>query len=168
MNLKTAVKLVSLLTALTATIVAIFLLKQGHLSSALTSMGFQKPGTRLNWCKERVASLHIYDTPLTLVEKQGQWMWDGEPPHELDYLTVEKWFARYCQIPVEAPIEGAKGETSKPMQAFMEVVFVDGQRTTLHWDQDKHFKIGKNEFISETLRQGLKELMTYGDNIGYQ
>ena len=165
MSLKVSLKLAALLTALTFTIVAIFWLKQGHMGSFLTSLGFQS-GDRINWCSERVKSIYHFESGAKLLEKEGKWIWryKDKSEKELDYLRVEKWFARFCQVPfTEAP--NTEAEDWVEATPLFEVEFLGSQRTTisdLHYT-DHAFLIGKREFQSETLRKGFKELLDFGE-----
>lgn len=160
MSLKVLAKLVALLTALTATIVAIFWLKQGHMDAFWTSLGIDRSGTRMNWCQERVGQLMFYETKAKLVESKGQWLWDQGEQKALDYLRVEKWFARYCQIPVEA------GSTqTMPGKPVFEAQFIDGTRLSLYSDGEKTFRIRDKVFQSETFQRALKELLAFGEKI---
>lgn len=164
MNLKVAIKLVALLSALTATIVAIFWLNQGHMDSFWTSLGVDRRGTRLNWCVERVDSLYLYESQEKLIEEDGQWLWQkGDQSQELDYLRVEKWFAKYCQIPIDEKLDASKNRS--PFKPFLEARFIDGSRKTLSVAGSTSFRIDSHLFRSETLRKGIKELLAFGKKI---
>ncbi len=166
MSMKVAVKLAALLTALTFTICAIFWLNQGHMDSFWTSLGF-KSGQRLNWCSERVKSVYFFDDSSKLLEKERKWILvkDGEEK-ELDYLRVEKWFARYCQIPFE-PLSDVDTREYVAAQPTLEVEFIDSQRLTISTlpNEEAGFGIRSRRFKSETLRKGLKELLAFGGEI---
>ncbi len=160
MSTKVLIKLVSLLTALTCTLVAIFWLNQGHMSQFWTSLGFKNQ--HLNWCEERVSSLYFYEQNAKLYEKSGEWFWQGQTEIPLDYLRVEKWFAQYCQIPfekVEAPLIATRG-----IPVF-EALFLDNERLTLYTDTDGTFRFRDEFFKSETLRQAIKELLAFAPKI---
>ena len=161
MPIKVLIKLVILLTALTACIVAIFWLKQGHMKSFWTSLGLERTGTRINWCDERVASLHMYDSGAKLVEKDGKWLWVQGDERTLDYLRVEKWFAKYCQVGI-TPL--APAEISE-LHPIFEAVFINGDRISLHQGQRGHFKMRDQVFKSETLQNALKELLAFDNKI---
>ncbi len=159
MTLKVFTQLFALFSALTATIVAIYWLKQGHMDAFWTSLGISRSDSRINWCEERVDTLHFYETGSKLLEKDGKWMWVGNTEKELDYLRVEKWFARYCQIPVD-PITAP---TESGAQAVFEAAFIDGGRLSLYEFPSGSFKVRDQVFNSETLRKGLKELLAFGE-----
>ena len=158
MPTKTLAKLVALLTALTATILAIFWLDQGHMSSFWTSLGLNKGGTRINWCEERVSSLYFYGPQAKLVEKAGKWTWSQQFEKELDYLRVEKWFAKYCQIPVDKKLDSQGPQADQPL---FEAQFIDGNRLSLYTDGQNTFRIRDKVFESETLRKAIKELLAF-------
>ncbi len=165
MSLKIATKLVILLTALSATVIAIFWLKQGHMDSFWTSLGVSRSGARINWCTERVQSLYIYGSQEKLVEESGKWLWrSGSTRVELDYLRVEKWFAKYCQAEIDLPQveDNVDNEGTSPL---LEVIFVDGSRRTLFFRPPTGFEIGNQQFDSETLRKGIKELLAFGEKV---
>ena len=161
MSLKVAFKLVSLLTALTATVVAIYWLKQGHMNSFWTSLGLQEKGSRLNWCEERVDTLYFYNIEAKLTEKEGQWMWVTQKSRPLDYMMVEKWFAKYCQVSVTQP------ETMQMIgfTPIFEAKFINGERLTLQSNGKDLFQIRDQIFRSETLRKAVKELLAFGGKI---
>jgi hypothetical protein len=161
MSLKVLAKLVALLTALTATIVAISWLNAGHMNSFWTSLGVDRSGTRLNWCEERVGTLFLYDSKAKLTEKDGKWLWVGEIEKELDYLRVEKWFAKYCLIPVD-DMEVAEMASSSPV---FEAQFIDGNRLSLYSDGENIFKIRDKVFQSQAFREALQELLAFGGEI---
>ncbi len=167
MSLKVAVKLAALLSALIFTIAAIIMLKQGHMESFWTSLGFST-GERLNWCSERVQSVYHFDSGSKLLEKDGKWIWQDNSQAEqvLEYLQVEKWFARYCQVPFEN-VPSTEDQDIIAPKALLEVVFVGGDRLTIFktYTGGASFLIRKHEFQSETLRKGLKELLAFGGEI---
>lgn len=91
-------------------------------------------------------------------------MWDGEDPQALDYLRVEKWFAKNCL----APLDKDQPQSLDEAHPFVEVEFVDGTRMSIYQGEPGHFRIRDKVFASETLRQGLKELMAFGKKFGYE
>ena len=162
MNLKVMTKLVVLLTALTATIVAIFWLKQDHMNSFWSSLGVDNSGQRLNWCKERVSSVYFYDKQAKLLEKNGKWLWaKKEEQRELDYLRVEKWFAKYCLAKVEK-LDVHADIIPSPL---FEVQFIDGERLTIHQYPDGPFEIQNQVYKSDSLIEGVKELLAFDKQV---
>jgi hypothetical protein len=158
--MKIWIKLVALLTALSATIVAIFWLKQSHINSFWTSLGLGSEA-RINWCSERVESLYFYDAKVKIYEHEAKWYLKSDSEKELDYLRVEKWFARYCQIAILRSDDKPRDEA----KADVEIQFINGERLTIFTFPDSNFRINKLIFKSETLRQGLKELLAFDSNL---
>ncbi len=167
MTTKVAIKLAALLTALTFTICAIIWMKNGHMNAFWTSLGFET-GDRISWCSERVQSMYHFESGSKLLEKDGKWLWQDKDKSEkeLDYLRVEKWFARYCQVPFAEISDSDEWESSNQKPLF-EVAFIDSDRSTIFGRSDEGtvFKIQNREFQSETLRNGLQELLAFGDEI---
>ena len=65
-----------------------------------------RSGTRLNWCVERW--IHSAETKKAF-EEDGRWLWKmKEETFELDYLRVEKWFIKYCQISIDEKVQASE------------------------------------------------------------
>jgi hypothetical protein len=162
MSAKVLVKLVALLTALTATVVAMFWLKQGHMDAFWTSLGVDRSGTRINWCEERVSQILVYESGSKLLEKDGKWIWANSEENVLDYLRIEKWFAKYCQVSVTIP-ENYIMVAPNPL---VEVAFLDGNRLTIYEIGGAGlYKIRDKIFQSESLKEGLKELLAFDKKV---
>ncbi len=156
MPLRIWFKVVFLLMSLVVIIFAIVLLKQNHLSAFWTSLGFSS--NRLNWCEERVKSLYVFNLEARLYETEGVWHWKQKNENwTLDYLRVEKWFARYCQVDADTVDFVDFNQESK---VVFEVEFLNGDRLSLH-ERGNYFEIRGQLFQSETLRRGLKELLAF-------
>ena len=156
MPLRVWFKLVFLFASLGVTIFAIVWLKQDHLSAFWTSLGLNS--SRFNWCEERVKSLYVFDSKARLYEDGGVWHWKQKNENRtLDYLRVEKWFARYCQV--EADIIDVVNPDQKSRFVF-EVEFLNGDHLILH-EKGDYFEIRGQFFQSEALRRGLKELLAF-------
>ena len=178
MPLRILFKLILLLISLTATLIAIYWLKQGHSSAFLTSLGFSSG--QFNWCEERVKSLYLFDLKAKIQEVDGTWQWVKEDKKKtLDYLRIEKWFAKYCHISLDSDEEGAEVDSEsslafsgkkglgirpsfrKVSKAVFEVEFINGNHLVLKQKKD-YFKIGDRFFQSESFRKGLEELFALG------
>lgn len=146
-----------LAVALTMTIIAMTLLKQGHMSAFWTSLGFNPTGQRINWCSERVGSIYLYENKAKLHEEGGKWLWEQTFSVPLDYLRVEKWFAQYCQVDIQT-VTGSESGSAVPV---FEAKFINGEHMTLYSYANGDFKMGDQVFKSETLRQALKELLAF-------
>ena len=160
MPLKIWLKLIFLLTSLAITVLAIVWLKQNHLSAFWTSLGFGS--NRFNWCEERVKSLYVFNLEAKLYEFEGVWYWkENSEARVLDYLRVEKWFARYCQV--DAKVIDFVNLDQKS-RVFFEVEFLGGNRLVLY-EKGDYFEIRGQFFQSEALRTGLKELLAFSSRI---
>ena len=171
----TWLQLTLLLSSLGITILGIHWLKQDHLPVFWTSLGLSP--SHLNWCEQRVKSLYIFESNTSasesqntkismasrhlhavLYESQGTWIWkQNETQRKLDYLRVEKWFAKFCQVdakPMDNPV-------STPKQTVFEAEFLNGKHLNLY-KKGQGFEIRGQFFQSEALGQGLKELLTFG------
>ena len=172
----TWLQLALLLSSLAITILGIHWLKQGHLPVFWTSLGLGP--SYLNWCEQRVKSLYIFEANVNanesqstqismasrhlqvavLYESQGTWIWkQNETERKLDYLRVEKWFAKFCQVdakPMDNPL-------STPKQTVFEAEFLNGKHLNLY-KNGEGFEIRGRSFQSEALHQGLRELLAFG------
>lgn len=159
MPLKIWFKLILLSTSLTATLLAIFWLRQGHLSVFWTSLGLDSGS--INWCEERVKSLYIFDLKAKIHEINRTWQWKQKNRNRtLDYLRVEKWFAGYCQVDANI-VTTAHSQKSR---VIFEVEFINGDHLVLR-EKGDYFEIRNKVFRSKTLRRGLKELLAFGPEI---
>lgn len=162
MNQKILIKLVSLATALSATVVAMMWLGEGHMNDFWASLGVDRGGQRLNWCKERVSSLYFYDDQAKLLEREGKWFWSKKRNlRELDYLRVEKWFAKHCL----AKVEKVEAHLEIVPMPLFEVVFIDGERLTIHQYPDGSFEILNQVYKSNSLSDGVKELLAFDNQV---
>ena len=95
----------------------------GHMDAFWTSLGFENTARR-NWCEERVGQLYLFETSGKLYEEKNRWLWhqDGED-RLLDYLRVEKWFAKYCQVDFSEEIDSSMAVDFRPV---FEAQFIDG------------------------------------------
>ena len=158
MPLKLSIRLALLIVSLIATIFAITWLKKGHMDAFWTSLGLEN-SARLNWCEERISDLYFFETSGKLYEEKGLWLWQQDGGDRvLDYLRVEKWFAKYCQVDFSEDIEIASTGKFRPV---FEAQFIDGERLTLYISESGLFKARDRVFASETLRQALKELLAF-------
>lgn len=158
---KLTLRLILLMLSLTATLSAIYWLKSDHMEAFWTSLGIPT-GQRLNWCEERVAQLYHFESGDKLLEEKSQWLWvdQNKKRQVLNYLEVEKWFARYCQVDYQS-IEDAPG----PFRPVFEAEFIDGGRLTLYQSEEGLYRIREQIFASETLRQALKELLAFANKM---
>ena len=156
MSIRYWLSILVLITSLSATIAAIYLLKSGHMTQFWTSLGFQAKENILNWCDERVHSIYFYEKDAKIIEESGKWFWRSSEDVTLDYLTMEKWLARYCHLAV-APAKISDGETT----ALFEVEFINGDRVSFHGLDDDHIQVRGTIYQSPTLRKAFKELLAF-------
>ena len=102
-RLKYWMNFVALVSGLVLCIFFIFMMKSEHGRQFWSSLGFGGDGDTLNWCSNRVQTLNLPLNNGSLVEESGKWLWKAPdlPDVELDYLSVEKWFAKHCQFPIK-------------------------------------------------------------------
>lgn len=155
LNLKYWAGLASLIMGLAATLFFIYLLKADHGNQLWASLGFGQQGQTLNWCSNRVASLKVNGAEGTLKETDGQWRWDGPTDSKLNYLAIEKWFAKYCQISI-APIDFK--DFGSQLVPLIEVGFVDGESTVFYDLGQNRLQVDEHIFKSSKLQKGLLEL----------
>lgn len=153
-----------LVLALSATMVSIFWLKQGHMAQFWSSLGFRDGSTLINWCDERVSTVHFYNKSGKITEEAGKWLWrsKGKTDVTLNYLDVEKWFAKYCQVPFESVQEAQATDAGEPI---LEMVFITGDRLSFHKMGESQYKIRGKVYESKSLREALKELLAFDPKI---
>lgn len=105
MNMRIFFKSFFLMIALSATLYAVTLLNTGHMNDFWISLGLGKANQSLNWCRERVVKISGTNDAgtWTLFEEKQEWLIgkNSDPVQKLDYLEVEKWFAKNCIINIE-------------------------------------------------------------------
>lgn len=105
----------------------------------------------LNWCRTRVESLSLAGGQQ--IYQQGyKWFRDvNGKPVEMNFLSVEKWFAEYCRVDAIAidPIEAN--------QVLATVGFIDGQQEQLRGGPSGEFVWHGQAFRSDELQKGLQE-----------
>ena len=155
-------KLLTLTIALSVTVLSIYWLNQGHMVKTLSSIGFSNNGQILNWCENRIQSLGIPSAQATLTEKAGRWVWQTQDTTPLNYLSVEKWFAKYCQIPVK---KVNFEDFNSPMTPILEVTFISGETATFYDLGEGRVQLQNNVFSSPALQQAMKELLAFGPKL---
>ena len=91
----------------------------------------------------------------TLKEQDGQWQWEGTSTAKLNYLAIEKWFAKYCQVSIK-PIDFK--DFGSPLIPLIEVAFVDGESATFYDLGQNRMQVDEHIFKSSKLQKGLVEL----------
>jgi|GEM_PF-2220775 len=159
-RLKYWLNFVALSSGLVLCIFFILMLKSEHGRQFWASLGFGSDGDTLNWCTNRVQTLKLPINNGSLVEESGKWLWKAPdlPDVELDYLTVEKWFAKHCQIPIK---KVDFQDFNSRLLPLIEVEFVDGE-TAIFYDLGKE-RIQMDTFIfrSEAFQKAFQELQNF-------
>lgn len=133
------------------------------MSQFWASLGLSHNEQRLNWCDERVQSIHFYNKDAKITEESGKWLWKSNDTVVLDYLSVEKWFAKYCLLPVVEP--QLSGDSQAQGAPLFEALFVNGERLTFHQIDDEHVRLKGKVYRSKILREALKELLAFDPKI---
>lgn len=156
-------KLATLALAFSITIVCIYWLRDGHISQALHSMGVGGQGQVLNWCDQRVRSMVHIPSGAKIMESDSKWKWFGYHTDEvlLDYLSIEKWLAKNCQLPA-TPVENQVGGAAVPL---LEVEFITNERFVFYDLGDGLIRARGQVFKAPTLREAVKELLAFGPKI---
>ncbi|MCB0377538.1 MAG: hypothetical protein KDD33_03525 [Bdellovibrionales bacterium] len=156
-------KLAALALAFSITLLCIYWLRDGHLSQALNSLGVQGQGQVLNWCDQRVHSLVYIPSGAKIMEDNSQWKWTipGSESVLLDYLSIEKWFAKYCHLPAEPIREEATGMATP----LLEVEFITSERFVFYEMENGFIRARGQVFKAPTLREAIKELLAFGPKI---
>lgn len=158
MNIKWFIKFVTLSIALGFTLFSIYLLNTQHVPDFLNSLGFSQNQT-FNWCVERVLKIEsLSEQKWSLYEDQQKW-WiirGEQPPAEMNYLAVEKWFAQYCSI----EIEELKSEKifDLPMTHLARVIFNNSSTATMHWRGGDIYQINQTVYESREMTEALASL----------
>ena len=140
------------------TILSISWLKGGHGNQFLTSMGLGDEEQRLNWCSNRVASMTLSQKGSSIVEKSGKWLWLGTHEVELNYLDIEKWFAKYCQLNIK---KVQFSDFNSPLNPILKVEFIDGEAATFYDLGEKRIQVQDQIFKSATFDKAIKELLDF-------
>jgi len=144
--------LFSMVLGLGCTLFLVGNLRSDHGNQLWTSLGFGADSRTLNWCDNRVSSLGVPELNGKIYESEGQWLWKGSKQKTLEYLAVEKWFAKYCQIPIKRI---SIKDFTTPLTPRLEVSFVDGESLTIFDLGENRIQINEHIFESSQLQKGL-------------
>lgn len=159
MKTKWVLKFLSLSIALSVTLYSIYLLNTKHVPDFLSSLGFNSSTQSFNWCVDRVTKIEsLSQQSWSLFEQNGKWMVTRgtSPPAELDYLSVEKWFAQYCTLEV---VE-LKSEKifDLPMEHFAKISFNNSTTANIQLRGGNKYQINQTVFESTEMTAALAEL----------
>jgi len=114
-------------------------------------------GNNLNqvtWCETRVTSIEV--SGLKLAQEGLKWIIDMGTRAEADFVSVEKWFGRYCTLAVEpVALEGLKLDQFNPL---FTVSFVQGPQQEILRSNEGVYLWGNRAFRSTELDEALKNL----------
>lgn len=156
-NFKFIFKITTILGALAMTVYCIYLLNQGHLTDFLGSVGSPYSET-LNWCSNRIVKIEAYNQTWTLEEKDKKWMITkgDQTPQTLEYLDVEKWLAKYCQVHIQ--IYRNSSLLDKPITPIAKAYFNDGKTALISVLGENTYQIADVSFKSIEMTEGLADL----------
>lgn len=125
----------------------------------LSSLGFS--GDHLNWCSSRLVRLENLgdsQTSWVLEEKDKQWLLtkNGNEPLRVNYLSVEKWLAKYCTLQIH--LYKNPNLLDMHLIPFAKASFNDGTEAKIFFIENKIYQINEVIFTSEEMKQALKEL----------
>ena len=115
----------------------------------------------VSWCRERVTRIELPTLPRVMIfEENHQWKARQGTPREtfeLDYLRMERWLAKYCQVKVDKNHDSSQ-LLNAPLQPLLKVEFVDGVKKTLFRVGEHYLQLEGRVFSSLELEGGLKKL----------
>ena len=157
MNWKLGFKMLTLGTALSATLYSMYLLNSQHSSDFFTSLGFTSSQT-LTWCSDRLQKAEGMTSAWTLEAQERQWVLTlpGQTPVLVDALEIEKWLARYCSISIQ-PLPREKILEMK-FDPSARIFFNDGQKTLLYQKDQRFFQMNEVTFESAEFQEALLQL----------
>ena len=98
----------------------------------------------------------------SITEEAGKWLWKSDTDVLLNYLSMEKWLARYCQLPIKkVPFK----DFNAPMSPLLEVKFISGETATFYDLGEGRFQLQDHIFSSPDLDKAMKELLAFGPNL---
>jgi hypothetical protein len=158
MNWKLLFKITTLMIALSATVVSMYLLNTGHTKDFLSSLGLASSGKTLHWCSDRLLKADGLNKNWSLQEIDRQWILRNDRGQELivDYLEVEKWLAKYCMLEIQ-PYPREK-ILSTPMSPFLKLFFKDNKQVLIYQKDMQVFQMNELTFESADLKEGLLAL----------
>lgn len=162
MNSSLIVKLNFLLLGLGLTIYFIYGLNAKGLSPGVLALFGIAPAQTVGsltestwtWCDTRVTALIRPDEKFKLSQEGSRWVVEDQSPREVNFIAVEKWFAKFCSVPAKS-IEANAGEGFRPS---MMVKFVNGQVEVLRQNDDGVFLWKGQAFAAPQMLEALEEL----------
>lgn len=140
-------------------IYAIVLLQGDHGGKTMEALGFREYSDNfVSWCQNRVHSMRFSESPdVAIVEHERQWTVEKNGHNKvIQYLTMERWFGEFCQVPVE--FTEAAEAMALSLTPVLEVEFIDSKRIVVYRVGEDQLQIGDKIFRSEALERGLGRL----------
>ena len=106
-----------------------------------------------NWCDTRVLGLTKADG-FRLEQEGNRWVWIAGGVKDVDFLSVEKWLSRFCEVPAEV----AKPSAGEDFSISYKVKFVDGSTEVLKRTASGVYQWRGREFKSPAFDMALAEL----------
>jgi hypothetical protein len=160
MNWKLALKVSTLLIALSVTLYSMYLLNTGHSTDFMVSLGLGEKSQSLNWCSNRMVKLESAEPGeawiLQEVDKKWQLSVDSAEPKNVEYLDVEKWMAKYCILDIQV----YRNEKILDMHStpFANATFNDGTQAHIFILDEDLFQINEVTFRSYEFKNGIADL----------
>ncbi len=108
------------------------------------------------WCDSRVVEIEKPGV-FRLYQQGSKWLWEAHSKsHEVDFLSVEKWFASFCSIPaIPAP-------SQLKFEPFLKIKFVNG-KTEAFTRKGEIIKWMDQSFLGHDLDEALSVLQKLAD-----
>ena len=114
-----------------------------------------------SWCDTRVESL-IRPDKFKITQQGSRWMRENGESHPLNFVSVEKWFGRYCAVRAERLDENISLEQKAEFLPALFVKFITGEVEYLRRSPDGRYIWRDRVFKSSKLDQALGELDELG------
>jgi len=146
-------RVVGMVAVLTAVLWSMHNLNKGHTGIPLVAPKGASPVLEL--CPTRITWLDVAATGEHLEEHNTHWMKSvaNGPMEELDAVSTEKWFSRFCQGKLTAT-----DHKSTDWKNVMKIGYVEGQERVLKVDGEHDFQIDGLSFKSDDLEAALSTL----------
>jgi hypothetical protein len=117
--------------------------------------------TKLNWCDTRVVSL-IRPNEFKLTQVDSNWVYETTAQKVVDFIAVEKWFARFCKVPAQN-IGKETNLTKEAFSPFLMVKFVNGTIEVMRRNLHGVFDWRGQKFTSPEFEGAVDELKQLPD-----
>ena len=162
MKLRQILKINFLILGLVVVVMVMFRLKDKGLNENIQAVMGLSPGAQaplarvqeVTRCETRVSSLEMEG--LRLFQEGLKWFMETDGKKEADFVSVEKWFGRYCTLDVDPVVlEGLKLDQFNPL---FTISFVKGPQQHVLKSGDGVYLWGNQAFRSPELDEALRSL----------